>query len=158
MWCAKLAVYHQPPNAFMWADTLLAVERAHLLRLALWAAASLLIGTALVALVHVGRRRSSLLKHFGIQTGVWGAVELMVALLLLRSLAIRDLAGATRLDRLLWMNIGLDVGYVLVGITLVVIGWRVVRRLGLVGAGIAVVLQGAALAVIDLVFASQISR
>ena len=142
----------------MWADTLLVAERAHLLRLALWAAASLLTGTALVAMVHIGRTRSSLLRHFGIQTAVWGAVELGVALLLLRSLALRDVAGATRLDRILWMNIGLDVGYALVGITLAVVGWRAVRRLGLVGAGIAIVLQGAALAAIDLLLASQISR
>jgi len=142
----------------MWADTLLAAERAHLLRLALWGAASLLIGTALVAMLRLGRPRSPLLKHFGIQTGAWGAVELGVALLLLRSLALRDLSGATRLDRRVWMNIGLDVGYVLVGITLVVIGWRAVRRFGLVGAGMAIVLQGAALAVLDLLLAGQISR
>jgi len=142
----------------MWADTLLAAERAHLLRLALWGAASLLIGTALVAVLRLARPRSPLLKHFGIQTGAWGAVELGVALLLLPSLALRDLSGATRLDRRVWMNIGLDVGYVLVGITLVVIGWRAVRRLGLVGAGMAIVLQGAALAVLDLLLAGQISR
>jgi len=142
----------------MWADTLLAAERAHLLRLALWGAASLLIGTALVAVLRLGRPRSPLLKHFGIQTGVWGAVELGVALLLLSSLALRDVSGATRLDRRVWMNIGLDIGYVLVGITLVVIGWRAVRRFGLVGAGMAIVLQGAALAVLDLLLAGQISR
>lgn len=142
----------------MWADTLLAAERAHLLRLALWGAASLLIGTALVAMLRLGRPRSSLVKHFGIQNALWGAVELGIALILLRSLAIRDLAGATRLDRILWLNIGLDVGYVLVGITLAVIGWRAVRRFGLVGAGIAVTLQGTALAIIDLVLAGQISR
>ena len=142
----------------MWADTLLAAERAHLLRLALWGAASLLIGTALVAVLRLGRPRSPLLVHFGIQTGAWGAVELGVALLLLPSLALRDLSGATRLDRRVWMNIGLDVGYVLVGITLVVIGWRAVRRFGLVGAGMAIVLQGAALAVLDLLLAGQISR
>lgn len=142
----------------MWADTLLAEERVHLLRLALWGAASLLVGTALVALLHVGRPRSPLLKHFGIQTAAWGAVELGAALLLLRSLALRDLSGATRLDRLLWMNIGLGVGYALVGLTLVVIGWRAVSRFGLVGAGIAIVLQGAALTTIDLLLAGQISR
>lgn len=142
----------------MWADTLLAAERAHLLRLALWGAASLLVGTALVAMLHLRRSRSSLLTHFGIQTGAWGAVELGVALLLLRSLALRDLSGATRLDRRVWMNIGLDVGYALVGITLIVIGWRVVRRFGLVGAGMAIVLQGSALAAIDLLLAGQISR
>ena len=142
----------------MWADTLLAAERAHLLRLALWGAASLLIGTALVAVLRLGRPRSPLLKHFGIQTGAWGAVELGVALLLLSSLALRDVSSATRLDRRVWMNIGLDIGYVLVGITLVVIGWRAVRRFGLVGAGMAIVLQGAALAVLDLLLAGQISR
>jgi hypothetical protein len=142
----------------MWADTLLVAERAHLLRLALWGAASLLVGTALVAMLRIGRPRSSLLKHFGIQTAAWGAVELGLALLLLRSLALRDLSSATRLDRMLWMNIGLDVGYALVGMTLVVIGWRAVRRLGLVGAGIAIVLQGAALGVMGLLLAGQISR
>jgi hypothetical protein len=142
----------------MWADTLLAAERAHLLRLILWGAASLLVGTALVAMLRIGRPRSSLLKHFGIQTAAWGTVELGAALLLLRALALRDLSGATRLDRLLWLNIGLNVGYVLVGIALAVIGWRAVRRLGLVGAGIAIILQGFALAMINLLLAGQISR
>lgn len=142
----------------MWADTLLLAERAHLLRLALWGAACLLVGTALVAVLRIRQPRSALLKHFGVQTAIWGAVELGVALSLLRSLALRDLSGATRLDRMLWMNIGLDAGYALVGITLVVVGWRVVRRLGLIGAGVAIILQGVALALIDLLLASQISR
>ena len=142
----------------MWADTLFAAERVHILRLVLWGAASLVVGTGLVLMVRLGRPESSLLKHFGVQTAAWGAVELGVALLLLRSLSLRDLSGATQLDRLLWMNIGLDVGYALVGITLVVVGWRAVRRFGLVGAGIAIVMQGAALAILDLLFASQISR
>jgi hypothetical protein len=142
----------------VWADTLLSVERAHLLRLVLWGATSLLIGTALVAMLRIGRPRSSLLTHFGIQTAAWGAVELGAALLLLRSLALRDLAGATRLDRMLWLNIGLDVGCVLVGVTLAVVGWRAVRHLGLVGAGIAIILQGSALGMINLLLAGQISR
>jgi len=71
---------------------------------------------------------------------------------------LRDLAGATRLDRFLWLNIGLDAGYVLVGGTLLVLGWRLARRMGLVGAGLAVIVQGAALALLDLVLAGQISR
>ena len=49
-------------------------------------------------------------------------------------------------------------GYALVGLTLVMVGWRFGRRLGLVGAGLAVVIQGIALALLDLVLASQISR
>jgi len=143
---------------FMWADTLLAVERAHLIRLVVWGAASLLVGSALLGLMRVRGHRSALLDHFGIQTMAWGAIDLTLALTGLKRLELRDLAGATRLDRFLWLNIGLDVGYVLVGITLLVLGWRLTRRMGLVGAGLAVIVQGSALALLDLVLAGQISR
>jgi hypothetical protein len=142
----------------MWADTLLAAERAHLLRLLAWSAASLLAGTAILAWLRVGSRRSSLLKHFGIQAAVWGAVSAAIGLVLSAGLMTRDLAGATRLDRLLWLNIGLDVGYVLVGATLIIVGWKLGRRFGLVGAGLGVVVQGCALGLLDLVLAAQISR
>ena len=54
--------------------------------------------------------------------------------------------------------IGLDVGYTLVGATRITLGWTLGRRLGLVGAGIGVVVQGCALALLDLVLAAQISR
>jgi hypothetical protein len=143
---------------FMWADTLEAAERAHLLRLVVWGGASLLVGTTLIVFLRVGRQRSSLLDQFGIQNAAWGTVEVLVAGLGLRSLSIRDLASATRLDRLVWFSIGLEAGAVLVGITLVLAGWRVARRPGLVGAGLGVIVQGAALAVLDLVLAAQISR
>jgi hypothetical protein len=142
----------------MWADTLLAAERTHLLRLLAWGAASVLIGTALLAWLHASARRSSLLEQFGIQTAAWGAVELALAALGRASLGPRDLAAATRLDRVLWLNLGLDAGYVMVGLTLVVLGWRLGRRLGLVGAGLGVCVQGMALALLDLLLASQISR
>jgi hypothetical protein len=143
---------------FTWADTLLAIERAHLIRLAVWGGASLLVGSALLGLMRARGHRSALLDHFGIQTMAWGAVELVLAAAGLQRLELRDLAGATRLDRFLWLNIGLDGGYVMVGITLLVLGWRVTRRMGLVGAGMAVMIQGAALALLDLVLAGQISR
>ena len=143
---------------YMWADSLLGAERTHLLRLALWGATSLLIGTALLAALRVRRHGSALLEHFGVQTAAWGAVELGIALLRHPSLAYRDLAGATRLDRMLWLNVGLDIGFVLVGITLAALGWRAVHRLGLVGAGIGVVVQGTALMLLHLVLAGQISR
>lgn len=143
---------------FMWADTLLAVERGHLVRLSVWGGASLVVGSVLLGLMRLRGRRSSLLTHFGIQTAAWGGLTLALALGGLQRLQLRDLAGATRLDRLLWLNIGLDIGYVMVGVTLLLFGWRVLRRLGLVGAGLAVVVQGSALALLDLVLASQISR
>jgi hypothetical protein len=58
------------------------------------------------------------------------------------------------------MNVGLDVGYILVGATLAIVGWRLGggRRLGVVGAGTGVVVQGTALILLDLLLASQISR
>ena len=142
----------------MWADTLEAFERAHLLRLLAWGAACVLAGTTIAAWLWVGAHRSNLLKHFAIQTAAWGGIEALFALAMWAQIAPRDVAGATRLDRLLWLNIGLDAGYVLVGITLIVAGWRLGRRLSLVGAGIGVVVQGFALALLDLVLALQISR
>ena len=142
----------------MWADTLQTLERAHLLRLLVWGAASVLAGTALLAWLRTGSRDSALLKYFGIVSAGWGMAELIIGLVLWTQLAIRDMSGATRLDRLLWLNIGLDAGYVLVGLTLAVVGWKVGRRLGLVGAGISVVVQGFALGLLDLVLAAQISR
>ena len=129
---------------FMWADTLLAAERAHLIRLGVWGGASLLVGSALLGLLRMRGHRSSLLDHFGIQTAAWGALILALALTGLQHLELRDLAGATRLDRFLWLNIGLDTGYVMVGVTLLVLGWRMKQRL--------------ALALLDLVLASQVSR
>src|SRR5215213_249927 len=105
---------------FMWADTLLGLERAHLVRLIVWGGASLLVGSVLLGLTRMHGHRSALLDHFGIQTMVWGAIDVALALAGLHRLELRDLAGATRLDRFLWLNIGLDVGYILVGITLLV--------------------------------------
>jgi len=143
---------------FMWADTLLAAERAHLLRLAIWGGASITVGGALLGLLHLRRERTALLDHFAIQTVAWGVVDLVLALAGRQRLELRDLTAATRLDRFLWLNIGLDAGYVMVGLTLLVVGWRVARRPGLVGAGLAVIVQGTGLAVLDLVLAAQISR
>jgi hypothetical protein len=142
----------------MWADTLLSAERTLFLRLLVWGAASVLVGTALVAWLRARGRPSSLLEQFAILTAGWGAVEVVYAAVARAGLAPRDLAGATRLDRLLWLTIGLDIGFVLIGLTLVATGWRLGRRLGLVGAGTAVVVQGTALLLLDLLIASQISR
>jgi hypothetical protein len=144
--------------SFMWADSLLAAEGAHLLRVLLWGAASLLVGSALLAWLHVGSRRSALLEQFAIQTAAWGAAEVTLAAVARTSLGLRDLAGATRLDRLLWLNIGLDAGYLMLGVVLAAVGWRLARHLGYVGAGIGVMVHGTALIVLDLAFAIQISR
>jgi hypothetical protein len=142
----------------MFADTLLAAERGHLLRLALWGALSVVVGTGVWAVLAARRVRSPLLLNFAIQTGAWGAIDLAICAAAWRSLRLRDLAGAIALDRFLWFNIGLDAGYVAVGATLAIVGWRLSRSLALVGAGIGIIVQGTALAVLDLLLASLIAR
>ena len=146
----------------MWSDTLLAAERAHLVRLLAWGAASVVAGTALLAVVLVARRGtpggSPLLTNFAVQCAAWGAIDLAIAGFAWRGLALRDAAGATKLDRLLWLNTGLDVGYVAVGVALAVVGWQLGRRLGLVGAGLGVVVQGLALLILDAHFIAVLDR
>lgn len=134
----------------MWADTLLTYEQGHLLRLGVWAVISILGGTVLLAVLTARRLEAPLLKHFAIQTGAWGAVNALIALWAWRGLVMRDFAGTQKLLNILWLNTGLDVGYAAVGLTLVIVGWRWERRLGAVGAGLGVVLQGLALALLDL--------
>ena len=142
----------------MWADTLFRAEQQHLLRLLFWSGLSILGGTAALATVVVRRFRSPLLKHFAIQMTAWGLVVAAIAGIAWRGAHFRDVSGAARLERLVWMSIGLDVGYVAIGVVLAGATWALARRMGGVGAGTAIVVQGIALLVIDLQFAAVVSR
>jgi hypothetical protein len=142
----------------MWSDTLLAAERAHVLRLAVWGGGSMLAGTILLAIYAARRASSPLVTHFAMQTAAWGAVILSIAWLAWRSLALRDAAGAVRLDRLVWFNAGLDLGYAGVGATLAITGWALGRRHALVGAGIGILIQGLALTILELHLTSVLAR
>jgi len=134
----------------MWADTLLVLERGHLLRLALWGGGSVLVGTLLLAYLAWRRTAAAFLQQFAIQTAAWGGVDLAICLWGSRALALRDFAGAQKLVGFLWLNTGLDVGYVLVGITLAVACWRLGPRPGGIGAGVGIIVQGVALTLLDL--------
>lgn len=140
----------------MWSDTFLALERGHLLRVIAWGAACMLVGTLLLAVQAVRRDRSPLVKHFALQTATWGLVVGALALLPIGRLPTPDHAAATLFDRVLWLSVGLDVALASVGITLAVAGWRLGRRLGAVGAGIALVVHGIALAALDVIAIAQI--
>lgn len=146
------------PLQGQWADSLLEFERIHLLKLTIWAALSIAVGLLLLTTLRLRRTDSPLLRHFAIQTAAWGAVDLAIAFWARSRLTLRDLAGATELDRFIWLNVGLDVGYAAVGLTLALSGWALGRRLGLVGAGLGVIVQGLALAVLDLQLAATIVR
>jgi hypothetical protein len=62
------------------------------------------------------------------------------------------------LERIVWMMMGLDIGCIAVGTVLATAAWSFSRRLGGIGAGIAVSVQGLALLVLDMQFANIISR
>jgi len=142
----------------MWSDTLLAAERSHLIRIVIWSVTSAVLGTTFVAII-AGRRMSApIALWFAIQTLVWGSVELIVAAARWSALSMRDVSGATRLDRLTWFAIGIDAGIVAAGITAVLMARRLTRNLGAVGGGLGVVVQGLGLLVLDLTFASILAR
>lgn len=134
----------------MWADTLLALERGHLLRLGLWGGASVLVGTLLLAMLALRRTAAPMLRHFAIQTAAWGAIDLAICLWSARRLAPRDYAAAQELINVLWFNTGLDAGYAAVGATLAILAWRWGARAGGIGAGIGVIVQGLALMLLDV--------
>ena len=141
----------------MYSDTLFALERAHLLQFLVWGGASLVAGAAILAILALRRARSPLLANFAIQCVAWGAIEVAIAANGLRGLSHRDGVAAVTLERLLWLNTGLNIGYVAVGLTLAITGWLLGRRLALVGAGIGVVLHGLGLFVLDLRFVAALS-
>jgi hypothetical protein len=138
----------------VWSDALFAAERSHLLQLVAWAAASAIVGT--IVLLVLGRR-SPLLWHFGVQMTLWGTTELLLSLGWWRALAMRDVAGATRLTHAIWFVAGLETGFVALGATVALVGWRAGYRLGAVGAGLAIVVQGLALLVLALRFATVVT-
>jgi hypothetical protein len=142
----------------MWSDTLLLAERGALIRLGLWAVASVVAGTALFAVLAVRRQRSALLDGFALQSVIWGAIGLARVVDGMAALLPRDAGAAMRLERWVWVLTGLDVGLVAVGVTMAIMGWHLGRRLGLVGAGIGIFVQGAALFALDARFATILSR
>jgi hypothetical protein len=144
----------------MWADTLLAAEKAHLMRVLVWALTSVLTGTAVLALLAVRRLASDLLSAFAIQIIGWGVFEATVALVALAGLAPRDLSAAVRLDQHLWFEAGLDVGLIAIGVTLALTTYGLTqgRRLGGVGAGLGIIVQGAVLLALDARFLALAGR
>ena len=142
----------------MWSDTLLLAERSALIRLALWGAASVVAGTGLFAVLAVRRQRSALLDGFALQSVVWGTVGLARVVDGMAALVPRDAAAAMRLERWVWVLTGLDVGLAGVGVTMAVTGWVLGRRFGVVGAGIGIFVQGAALFALDARFATILNR
>ena len=134
----------------MWADTLLAFERGHVIRLAIWATSSAIVGAILLWWIFARRVHTPFIRNFAIQMLAWGSIDLAIAAWGWQGLALRDYASAMNMQQFLWLNVGLDVGYVAVGATLAIAGWILGQRLGALGAGVGVIVQGLALFVLDI--------
>lgn len=99
-----------------------------------WAAGSVLVGAALST--------SPRTRGFGRQTAAWGAVDGLIAYAGSRKRSRTGPTDRGRLRRVLLLNAGLDVGYLLAGASLLrCTRWR--------GDGQAVLVQGAFLLVLD---------
>lgn len=142
----------------MWADTLLRAEQQHVLCLLVWAALSILAGTGTAVMLVVRRTSSPLLKQFALQMAGWGVAVALFAALWWPNIALRDVSGATRLERWIWLSSGFDLGLVALGATVAVLGYRLARSAGSLGAGAAIAVQALALLLLDLHFAALISR
>ena len=142
----------------MWSDTLLAAERSHLIRVVLWAVTCAVLGSAVVSTLTLRRVAAPIILAFAIQTLAWGSAELIVAAARWQSLSMRDVSAATRLDRLTWFAVGLDVGIVGVGVAALVAARMSNRKLNVIGAGLGIIVQGLGLLVLDLTFVGIIAR
>ena len=140
----------------MWSDTLLAIERVHLLRFALWGGLSLLLGIGVLVVPAVRRTDHGVARHFAVQTALWGAVALAIGAFGWRNAALRDYDGAVALARGAQLAIRLDSLLVLGGLAVAMVG-SALRRDGLVGAGVGIAVQGAGWLVLHLAFAGAIS-
>jgi hypothetical protein len=120
--------------------------------------ASVVAGGALLAFADAAAARA-----FGLQCLVWGAIDGAIALagaVALRRAhargAVDDPARAAperrRLRRLLWINAGLDVGYVAVALLMLAL-WRTPEGLG---HGLGVAVQGGFLLGFDVVHARRL--
>ena len=142
----------------MWSDTLLAAERSHLMRVAIWAATSAAFGMGFVTILTLRRLVAPIIFWFAVQTLVLGSLELIISAARWSALSMRDVSAATRLDRLTWLGVGLDVGLVAVGVTIITLAWTPRRRLGAFGGGLGIIVQGLGLLVLDLLFAAMLGR
>ena len=122
-------------------------------RLAVWGGVSVLAGTVLAA-----RGSSPARLAFGQQTAGWGAIDVAIA----GAGALNSSVPTSKsLSKLLWINAGLDVLYVAAGAHIAVRKPNFGRRITAdqaIGHGTAVVVQGAALLLLDTAHARLIAH
>lgn len=119
----------------------LQVEQQLTRTLGAWAAGSLVVGGALCV--------SPRTRRFGRQTAAWGAVDGVIAWVGVRRRRRKGPADPDRLRTVLLANAGLDIGYL-------AIGARLRRTEGWRDDGLAVLVQGGFLLVLDTAAAARL--
>lgn len=139
----------------MWSDSLLALERLHFQRLAVWGLMALAAG-ATISLLLMRRYVGALLaRHFATQTAAIGGLVAAWAGSGLAGLALRDHAAAVRLHSAVMLVSLIAAGIAVLGVVLAILGWRRGRP-GLAGGGLALLLHGTVLFVLHRAFAARI--
>lgn len=131
-------------------------------RLLQWGRLSVVVGAILALIPRHSRHAAGAWRGFGFQAVAWGAIDAAIGKLSLRSARAKasapeshtpeaQQAARRALRRVLWINTGLDVGYVAGGVALARAKGRQssFRR----GAGWSIVVQGGFLLLFDLVHA-----
>jgi hypothetical protein len=138
------------------SDKLYALERAHLLQLGMWSGASLVLGAILLLLLRARRTHAPLLTHFALQMTLWGLGELILVAFWWQNLSARDFTGALRLAGFLRLAAATELACLALGATLAAAGWALTRQPAALGAGTAVVVQCAALLVLNVMLLMRV--
>lgn len=138
-------------------------ERDHLRRLGLWGASSVVGGAALYGLTVPGVASDGggpdTVRGFALQSVGWGAINLAIVGIGTFAPAAPPpttreaaLAAEDDLGKILWVNVGLDAGYMMAGGTLAAVGaFGSDVNADFVSHGAGIVTQGAGLLLLDLI-------
>lgn len=118
----------------------------HLIRLGIWAGVSIIAGVIAMARLWP----QEWWRNFGLQSAAWGAIDAIIVFFGLRDNSLPTIMEIIKLREFLYLNEGLNVGYIGVGIALALAG-RHFKSSTLSGAGWGVALQGLALLTMDTI-------
>lgn len=140
-----------------WADSLLAAERLFATKLLAWGLISLLVGSTLLAVERIRGVASPIVRHFAIQSALWGGAAAAFAIRTRSAAQLRDLASAVALDRALSFEAGLSIGIAASAVVIAGNGQREARP-ALVGGGAGIAVQGVAFAWLAVQLSGAIVR